>query len=95
MLDLGGGYILLRAWEKAASCMCRPKAIALRVYHQEEGQDLSDSYDPLVLRWARLRVPTGQVAWSLWKESLKAIHQVQMARNVKVRVVILYYKSCI
>jgi hypothetical protein len=86
--DVGDGYILLRAREKNASRMHGPEAAALRAYLRDEGQDLSDNYDLSVHRWARLRVPTGQIARSLWKESLKPINQVRMARNVKVRIIV-------
>jgi hypothetical protein len=86
--DLGGGYVLLKARQKNATRMREHEAVALRAYCLEQDHDLSDSCDLRVLRWARLRVPTGQVARSLWKESLKAINQVRMARNVKVMLTI-------
>ncbi|KAF8803010.1 hypothetical protein BYT27DRAFT_7226199 [Phlegmacium glaucopus] len=37
-----------------------------------------------VRRWARLQLPNGQVARSLWKESLKPLTKIRMARNVKI-----------
>ena len=37
-----------------------------------------------VVRWARLRLPTGQTARSLWGEQSKALEKLCMARNVKV-----------
>ena len=37
-----------------------------------------------IIRWARIRLPNGQIAWSQWKESLKPLDKVQMSRNVKV-----------
>ena len=88
--DLGGGYVLLKARQKNATRMCEHEAVALRAYCLEQGHDLSDSCDLRVLRWAGLQVPTGQVARSLWKESLKAINQVRMARNVKVMLATYY-----
>jgi hypothetical protein len=36
-----------------------------------------------VRRWARLRLPNGQVARSMWKESLKPLTKIRIARNVK------------
>src|ERR1700688_1243401 len=36
-----------------------------------------------VIRWGRLRLPTGQIARSLWVES-KPLENLCMARNVKV-----------
>jgi hypothetical protein len=82
--DLKDGYILLRAKERSSSLMHEVEAIALRAFYQEEGQNLPDGYHPSVHRWGRLQVPTGQVARSAWKEKLKAIDCVRMARNVKV-----------
>jgi len=84
--DLGGGYVLLRAKERYASHMRGPEAAALYAYYQDQGHELPDKFDPKIVRWARLRIPIGQVARSRWKESLKAIDQVRMARNVKLKV---------
>ncbi|KAF8068694.1 hypothetical protein FPV67DRAFT_1414845, partial [Lyophyllum atratum] len=39
---------------------------------------------PRVARWARLRLPTGQVARSAWKESDKSLEKLRRARCVKV-----------
>ncbi|KAJ6493798.1 hypothetical protein DFH09DRAFT_826544, partial [Mycena vulgaris] len=35
-------------------------------------------------RWARLRLPNGQIARSAWKEHRRPLHKVRMARNVKI-----------
>jgi hypothetical protein len=86
-LDLHGGYSLLRAREPSPSLMTDSAAVALRSYYEGEGQQLTDngtSYK--VIRWARLRIPTGQVARSAWKEKQKSISNVRMARNVKLKV---------
>ncbi|KAG2106524.1 hypothetical protein BD769DRAFT_1336785, partial [Suillus cothurnatus] len=37
-------------------------------------------------RWARLRLPNGQVSRCAWKETLKPADKVRMARNVKVTI---------
>jgi hypothetical protein len=39
---------------------------------------------PKIARWARLRLPTGQVARSAWKEKEKAAEKIRRARCVKV-----------
>ena len=44
----------------------------------------SNNWCPKVTRWARLRLPNGQVARSRWKESLKPLQKLRTARNVKV-----------
>lgn len=87
--DLGDGYILLRAREKNPSIVSGLEAIALRDYCSDNGQPLPDTYSFKITRWARLRLPTGQVSRSAWKEKLKPVSQVRMARNVKVSVCIL------
>ncbi|KAK7006971.1 hypothetical protein R3P38DRAFT_2555109 [Favolaschia claudopus] len=35
------------------------------------------------VRWARLRLPSGQVARSLWKEAHRQLNKLRIARNVK------------
>jgi hypothetical protein len=84
--DLGDGYVLLRAQERYASCMTTLEAVALHTYYHTYEQDFSDGHQPKVFRWARLRLPTGQIARSTWKECKKPLTSVRMARNVKVRL---------
>lgn len=86
-IDLGHGYILLRAQDRYE-----------RLMHPQEGAALLQFFDttaaarnfvnrhwcPKVTRWARLRLPNGQVARSRWKESLKPLGKLRIARNVKV-----------
>ena len=62
------------------------EAAALHTYYHTCGQDLSDSYQPTIFWWARLQLPTRQVARSAWKECRKALSSVRMAWNVKVRL---------
>ena len=86
-LDLHGGYVLLRAQESSPSLMINSAAVALRTYYEREGQRLTDNGTGYqVIRWARLRIPTGQIARSAWKEKLKSACNVRMARNVKLKV---------
>ena len=59
------------------------KKEALRKY-LEDIQDMDDEWQPMVTRWARLRLPNGQIARSAWKEKEKA--KVQITRNVKVGI---------
>lgn len=86
-LNLHGGYVLLRARESSPSFMINSAAVALRTYYEREGQQLTDNGTGYrVIRWARLRIPTGQIARSAWKEKLKSASNVRMARNVKLKV---------
>ena len=83
--DIGNGYILLRAREKHAHSVRICEAEALRGFLQLKGQSIPDHWCPSIHRWARLRLPNGQVARSAWKENGKPMEKVRMARNVKVR----------
>lgn len=81
--DLGDGYILLRARDRTARQVDVAESQALRRYLQStHNKDLPEGWAPKVLRWARLRLPNGQVARSAWKEKLKPLERVRMARNV-------------
>jgi hypothetical protein len=90
-IDIGNSYILLRAMQKNPKPMHPCEAGALRVYLQENGGSMSNGWCPSVYRWARLRLPNGQIARSAWKEKLKPLSKVRMARNVKVYL----YLNCI
>jgi hypothetical protein len=84
--ELGGDFILLCARDENAHLVDNAaEAQAIQDYLQEH---MPDEYDgewrPRIVRWARLRLPNGQIARSLWKEGLKSLSQVRMARNIKV-----------
>ncbi|KAJ6576383.1 hypothetical protein B0H10DRAFT_2236364 [Mycena sp. CBHHK59/15] len=83
--DLGGGYVLLRAMDTASRDVrpCEQKAII--AYLQSHNEVLNGS-TATVIRWARLRLPNGQIARSAWKESMKALEDVRMSRNVTIQV---------
>lgn len=69
-IDLGQGYVLLRAQDRYNRDMHPEEAAALLHYLDGEGSSLNRDSDwcPKVARWARLRLPNGQVARSRWKE---------------------------
>ena len=48
------------------------------------GENMPVDRHRLVIRWARLRLPNGQVARSAWREKLKPLEKLRTARNVKV-----------
>ena len=52
-----------------------------------------ERWSPEVVRWAQLRLPNGQVARSAWKEKLKPLEKVRMARNVKVYIPLILRTS--
>ncbi|KAJ7071905.1 hypothetical protein B0H15DRAFT_965693 [Mycena belliarum] len=82
-IDLGNGYRLLRAKDSCGRPVRPCEEASIRIYiEQEFGEDAAEDWYPSVVRWARVRLPTGQIARSLWKEEKKA--QVRTARHVKI-----------
>jgi hypothetical protein len=85
-IDLGDGYVLLCAKAKTAHYIMGPAGVAILAYYKELAplEEFNPGYTPRIIRWARLRLPSGQIARSAWKEKMKAIDCVRTARNVKV-----------
>ena len=83
-IDIGNGFVLLRARDRTARAMLDYEKEALQKYLEDSDiQDImDDEWQPMVTRWARLRLPNGQIARSAWKEKEKA--KVRITRNVKV-----------
>jgi len=87
-IDLGGGFVLLRARDRTMQTLRGDAAIAVRTYmHDQTGDDVAN-WNPRVFRWARLHLPTGQVVRSAWKEKTKSLEKVRMSRNVRVSSII-------
>ena len=82
--------MLLRARDQTARKLPEEEEMAVRTYFQSVVGDLGIDLHPQVTRWARLRLPNGQIARSAWKECLKPIEQVRMARQVAVRQCALF-----
>jgi hypothetical protein len=83
--DLGGGFVLLRARDRTHRPIRDCETAALRTYLENTcSMSLEDNCSPSIVRWARVRLPNGQVARSSWKEKLKPLTKLRMARNVKV-----------
>jgi hypothetical protein len=77
--------VLLRARERTFYKLSPEYLAKLRTFLLEAYNMVLPEGAPVsVQRWARLRIPTGQVARCRWKESLKPLEMVRMARNVKV-----------
>jgi hypothetical protein len=84
-IDLGDDYVLLRAKERTFYKLSREYLTALEIFLlRAYNMILPEGTSVSVQRWARLSLPTGQVARSRWKENLKPLDKVRMARNVKV-----------
>ncbi|KAF9020619.1 hypothetical protein BDZ89DRAFT_1072147 [Hymenopellis radicata] len=82
--NLGGGYVLLRARDSTALDLAGAEAGALKTYLLQYHTALPSAWKARVVRWARLRLPNGQVARSLWKEGPKLLEHIRMSRNVKL-----------
>ncbi|KIY50323.1 hypothetical protein FISHEDRAFT_64952 [Fistulina hepatica ATCC 64428] len=86
--DVGNGYVLLRKRDRRTRRFSLEEKNAVAMYLS--GTDLegnsSLTAELEVRRWARLRLPNGQVARSLWKESAmrQSYKSVRQACNVKL-----------
>jgi hypothetical protein len=59
--DLGGGYVLLRACQPTAVDISDREATAIMVLWDAKGWPNCDRWPRAVRRWARLRLPNGQI----------------------------------
>ncbi|KAL0562475.1 hypothetical protein V5O48_019612, partial [Marasmius crinis-equi] len=82
-LDLGEGYSLRRAKDTAAHPVVAVEMAAIQEYAHKHGLDVRNDFKVNVTRWARVGLPNGQIARSRWKEELKPLNQIRMARKVE------------
>jgi hypothetical protein len=75
-VDLGDGYALLRKRD--------PEPAYPRGAEREAITLFLNGPPPQIFKWARLRLPNGQIARSYWRESLKPSHKLRVSRNIKV-----------
>ncbi|KAF9486092.1 hypothetical protein BDN70DRAFT_846549 [Pholiota conissans] len=86
--DLGNNYILLGDHEKHPHTLPESEANALRFYFSRIDDGNTDpEWCPQIRKWARMRLPNGQIVRGGWKEKKKALEKVRMGRNVQ------YYKD--
>lgn len=80
--DLGDRFVLLRARDCELHSLreCEVDALHAFLYTTTEISRTAVS----VRRWAKLRIPTGQIGYSAWKEREKPLLKRRTARNVKV-----------
>lgn len=82
---VGDGYVLLPASETVGSPGTPREMAALHAYIKTLNNTLLNSYNfSSVRRWARLRLPNGQIARSRWLEDNMQRESIRAARNVKV-----------
>ncbi|KAF8870455.1 hypothetical protein BD779DRAFT_1455409 [Infundibulicybe gibba] len=91
--DIGDGYVLLRAKERYGRLVPGDEGRVIKAYIESEerlcGNNDSIPQDwsgPKVAKWARLRLPTGQTARSIWKETHREATNLRRARCVKLRL---------
>ncbi len=80
-LDIGDGFQLRRAMDSCEREIVGKEREAICQFLLEHGIVANTIK---MRKWARLRLPTGQIARSAWKENLKSLEKLRIARNVKV-----------
>ena len=92
-LDIGDGYVLLRAKERTGRLLSEILEHSLICDYLEEAEHIHGNlvtehnqphFRARIPRWAHLRLPNGQTACSAWKEESHAFKDSQRARCVKV-----------
>jgi len=82
-MDLGDQYLLLWARDESAHSIDGEAGRLIWVYIEnaecEQGNVPHNDWEPKIMRWARLRLPNGQIACSAWKEDQKAMKDVRMS----------------
>ncbi len=101
-INLGNGYALLRAQDQLRPMRnCEAEALIAYLTNQmhiniaviTSGCSNESQWCPNVARWARLRLPNGQIARSKWKEIMKPIDKVRISRHVKVSSIVTHLHS--
>ncbi|TFK57266.1 hypothetical protein OE88DRAFT_1620989 [Heliocybe sulcata] len=87
-VDLGDGYVLLRAWDRYARRIQGSEARAIREYLS----CYEDRARPYIRihHWSKVRLPNGHIARSAWKELERSNDNARVSRMVKVSGPILY-----
>jgi len=81
-IDIGGGYVLLR---KRDARSIFPNGLAARAISDYLGH----MGKVKIQRWARLRLPNGQIARTAWRELLRPPEKIRPACFVKVHTYLL------
>ncbi|KAI0347539.1 hypothetical protein BDW22DRAFT_1322409 [Trametopsis cervina] len=82
--DVGNGYVLLRYADRYPQHVDETQSALIRAFATEYAVDASAEWlsRPRISRWARLRLPNGQIARA-WKEKEKSSDRLRTSRNVK------------
>ncbi|KAF9786834.1 hypothetical protein BJ322DRAFT_1106936 [Thelephora terrestris] len=82
-IPLNSGHTLLGAKDKTPFKLPHNLSQLIYNYFAANGVMLPGIQGLRIVRWARLKLPNGQIARSLWKEKEKCFDQLRKARNVK------------
>ncbi|RPD55758.1 hypothetical protein L226DRAFT_548519 [Lentinus tigrinus ALCF2SS1-7] len=85
-VDLGDGYALLRARDHTEHGVTAAEEAAIFSFLREHFNFADNTWIPVVCRWARLALPTGQVARSGWKEVAQEARGKQPHRSRMVKL---------
>jgi hypothetical protein len=88
--DVGGGFVLLHPREAVPRALRDCEAAAL----QESFPNTQIGVQVCVHRWAKLRIPTGQNCYSMWKELEKPLERHRTAHNIKACHPFLCMRAC-
>lgn len=89
-MDLGDGYVLLTARDNVKRKVSDKEANAILGLWESNGWPNLHGWTKEVKRWARLRIPNGQVARSVWGES-RSRKKLRRTTIVKVSHSLAYY----
>jgi hypothetical protein len=84
-IDLGDGYILLGPKDAKAYRLSLVEQNALAAFYSSLPNP-SAVPRRSIYRWARLKIPAGQIARSYWKEVVRTSKAARSDRNLKVRI---------
>ncbi|PBK62768.1 hypothetical protein ARMSODRAFT_990399 [Armillaria solidipes] len=84
-LDLCGGYVLLKKLDDVDRSVSDTEHEAIMHYRSKHtNTPYLERFNYPVRKWARLRLPVGQIVCSAWREELKSLSQIRMSRFVKI-----------
>lgn len=96
-LQLADGYTLRRAAEPSPSAISQEEADAILAFAALNPMvEVPDAWKeaPVIARWARAGLPSGQIARSVWGESRRNT-AVRISSNIKVRHLFIHIYTCI
>lgn len=88
--NLDNGYVLLRKMDRTARIVTGASLKAIEDFcHRQFGVNVPPKLQ--ITRWARLRLPHGQIARSKWKEDLLSL--LQMSGEHQGNIISVYHMS--